>query len=58
MTRRERPEVVSTRVVARERALIRALAEAEGVSVCEVLHRVLIPAVRERLAALAGAEQG
>ena len=50
---RERSVVVSTRVDTRERALIRALAEAEEVSTCEVLHRLLIPAVRERLAELA-----
>lgn len=49
MTKRERPEVVSTRVAIEDRARIRALAELEGVSVCEALHRVLLPAVRARL---------
>ena len=53
MAKRQRPVVVSTRVLPNERALIRALSEAEGVSVCEALHRVLIPAVRTRLAEVA-----
>lgn len=56
---REKPEVVSTRVLPSERGLIRALAEAEGTSVSEALHRVLVPAVRRRLAELAaGVQQG
>lgn len=50
---RARPVVVSTRAAERDAALVRALAEAEGVSVCEVVHRVLIPAVRERLMEIA-----
>ena len=50
---RERPIVVSTRVDPRERALIRALANVEEVSTSEALHRLLVPAVRERLAELA-----
>ncbi len=54
MPTRKRPVVVSTRVHPRERALIRALAEAEATSVCEVLHRLLIPAVRMRLGQVAG----
>ena len=49
LTKGSRPVVVSTRVGPGERALIRALSEAEGVSVCEAVHRVLMPAVRERL---------
>jgi len=44
--------VVSTRVLRLERALIGALAEAEGTSVCEIVHRLLIPAVRMRLSQL------
>ena len=46
---RARPLVVSTRVRPNERALIGALAEAEQASVCEVVYRALIPAVRARL---------
>ena len=49
MTTHARPMVVSTRVSPTERALIRALAEAEQASVCEVVHSALIPAVRTRL---------
>jgi hypothetical protein len=55
MARRRRPEVVSTRVFERDRALIRALAEAEGLSVSEAVYRLLLPAVRQRLAEVAGA---
>lgn len=55
---RERPIVVSTRVDPRERALIRALADIEEVSISEALHRLLVPAVRERLAELAMPSQG
>ncbi len=54
MRERERPVVVSTRVTPRERALIAALAEAEEQTVCEVVHRLLMPAVRVRLAEVAG----
>lgn len=50
---RKRPVVVSTRVRPDERALIRALSEAEGVSVCEAVHRALMPAIRARLAEVA-----
>jgi hypothetical protein len=53
MATRDRPVVVSTRVQPSERALIRALSEAEGISVCEAVHRVLMPAVRERLTEVA-----
>lgn len=56
MTTRQRPMVVSTRVLPHERALIRALSVAEGVSVSEALHRLLIPAARERLRELADRE--
>jgi hypothetical protein len=42
--------VVSTRTTRAERALIRAMAEQESLSVCEAVHRLLIPAVKERLA--------
>ena len=53
MGRRQKPVVVSTRVHPHERALISALSEAEGVSICEALRRVLLPAVRQRLTELA-----
>ena len=46
----QRTTVVSTRVLPDDRACLRALAELEGVSVCEAMYRVLMPAVRERLA--------
>lgn len=53
MVNRQRPQVVSTRVLPSERQLIRALAEAEGVSVAEAIHRALLPAIRDRLARVA-----
>ena len=53
MPTRKRPYVLSTRVILQERALIRALAAAEEESVCEVLLRLLIPAVKTRLAQVA-----
>jgi hypothetical protein len=52
MAKRERPVVVSTRVTPRERSLIAAIAQAEGISICEVLHRMVMPAVRERITEL------
>ena len=53
MAERERPVVVSTRVTPRDRALIGALAEAEGATICVVLYRLIMPALRARLAELA-----
>lgn len=50
---REREAVLSTRGTQTERALVRALAEAEGKSVCETIHQLLMPAVRKKLAELA-----
>lgn len=41
--------VVSTRVRAEERALIRAVAESEGLTVSEAVREILMPAVREHL---------
>lgn len=46
----KRPVVVSTRTTRAERALIQAAAEEESVTVAELLHRILVPAVRDRLA--------
>jgi hypothetical protein len=51
----ERPRVLSTRVRPRERAEVRALAELEGTTVCELMHRLLMPEVRRRLVELATA---
>ena len=50
---RERPQVMSTRVMEVDRRRIIALAAAEGQTVSVTLHDILVPAVRERLAALA-----
>lgn len=52
MARRNRPIVISTRVRVYERALIRAVAESEGVTVSEAVHRLLMPAVQERLSSV------
>lgn len=54
MKKRTRPVVVSTRVLPSERHLIGAIAADEGVSVSEAIHRLLMPAVRERLLATSG----
>lgn len=58
MERRERAEVVSTRVEPAESRLIRALAQAEGKTVSATIHAIVVPAVRERLASLATAPRG
>ena len=55
MKSRERPEVLSTRVNVQEKALIRALAEAQSLTVSEAIHRVLVPGARARLAEIASA---
>jgi hypothetical protein len=52
MSNRSRPLVVSTRVEIENAALVRALAEIEGQTVCQIVHEILISAVRDRLAAL------
>jgi plasmid stabilization system protein ParE len=46
---RKRPSVVSTRATKAERLLVEALAEQEGVSVAEMVHRILVEGVRHRL---------
>ena len=46
---RERPVVVSTRVAPAERGRIRAVAEADGVTVSELLHQLVMPQVNDRL---------
>ena len=51
MTRR--PYVISTRVAKEDRASIYALAELESTTVCEVLYRVIVPAVRSRIIEIA-----
>ncbi|MBA4159255.1 MAG: hypothetical protein H0X65_17530 [Gemmatimonadetes bacterium] len=53
MAKSEKTVTVSTRVAPRDRALIGALVAAEGDTVCETLHRLLMPAVRRRLAEIA-----
>jgi hypothetical protein len=53
-----RAVVVSTRVDTDERALIRALAAAKGVSVCEIVRTSLLPAVREHMQSLVDAQTG
>ena len=46
---RERPLVISTRVTPMERARILALCAAEGVSVSELVHGIVISEVNSRL---------
>ncbi len=46
---RERPMVVSGRFQPAERGRIRAVAEADGVTVSELLHRLVMPQVNDRL---------
>ncbi len=52
MPTRNHPVVVSTRVSQGHRALIRALAEVEGVTVSAALREILVESVRERLGEL------
>lgn len=50
MSNRSRPMVVSTRTTKAEKALIRAAAEAAGVSVADLLHGIVLPTVARRVA--------
>ena len=45
----ERPVVMSTRVEAAERGRVRAVAEADGITVSELIHRLVMPQVNDRL---------
>ena len=45
----ERPVVMSTRVKVAERGRVRAVAEADGVTVSELIHRLVMPQVDDRL---------
>lgn len=54
----ERPVVVSTRMRVTDRALLRAYAEAHGMTVSEAVHHLLMPAVRESLADVIGEDGG
>ena len=56
MAIRERPHVVSTRVRREERALLRAVAEARGLSVSDVIHELVMAGVRDSLAGVMGVE--
>ena len=47
--RKERPVTVSTRVYPAERGRIRAVAEAEHITVSELIHRLVMPQVNDRL---------
>ncbi len=49
---RARPETITTRLTPREKALVEALAQTEGVTISVLLHRLLMPVVRERLTAV------
>ena len=46
---RERPVTISTRVTPAEQARVRAVAAQEGRTVSELLHRILMPTVDQRL---------
>lgn len=52
MSKRSRPKTVSTRVTLTEDALIEAISAEEGVTKCEAIHRLLMPAVHRRVARL------
>jgi len=56
MATRKRPYVVSTRVTHAERALIEAAAEASGVTVCELVWRLVVPRVRDLVVQTAGGD--
>ena len=49
---RARPETITTRLTPREKALVEALAQTEGVTISVLLHRLLMPVVLERLTAV------
>ncbi len=49
---RARPETITTRLTPCEKALVEALARTEEVTVSVLLHRLLMPVVRERLTAV------
>ena len=48
---RRRPELVATRMTTAEKAWVQAVASAEGVSVTDLIYGLVMPSVRERLAA-------
>ncbi len=49
MSNRARPLVVSTRTTRAEKALIRVAAEAAGMSVSDLVHGIVLPAVTARV---------
>jgi hypothetical protein len=49
MAARTRPYLVATRVTGKERGWIDAQARAEGVTVSELLHRIIVPEIQRRL---------
>jgi hypothetical protein len=51
MAKRACPILVATRVTPMERGLIDTAAAAEGVTVAALVRQILLPAVRERVAA-------
>lgn len=58
MANRKHPVLVATRTTKRERALIGAAAELEGISVKDLLRRIVLPVVAERVASCAAEFQG
>ena len=58
MPKRRYPVMVATRVTQKERAVLDAAARIEGVSVNDLLRRIVIPAVVERVATSAAEMKG
>lgn len=52
---RARPSVLSTRTTRAERALVQVVAEQEGITVAEWIHRVVTTTARGKLASELGA---
>jgi hypothetical protein len=50
MSKGSRSRVLSTRTTQPERMLVEALAQQEGVSVAKLIHQLLLPVVRQRIA--------
>lgn len=50
MAPRKRPFLAATRVTGREKGWIEAVAQGEGVTVSELLHRIVVPEIQRRLA--------
>lgn len=49
MAKQQRPEIISARVTAQEKAWIKAVAASEEIPLAEAIWRLVVPAARRRL---------